>query len=372
MKYCIWIYFVINCCISCTSYRLITNNFPQYGDMNHFPCVEFTSSSNPHPIPFKYYQYNFSHDFQKFLHSHHTTALLLIQNDTIRLEYYAPSVRSGEPLEVFSISKSVVAGVLAIACEEGYISSVKDKLSIYFPQLPEGYEDITLEDLLDMRSGIKTTMYNSAWLYYSNNLNRNLKHTPLSSSPGSTYAYSNTATQWLIAVIEKATGQKFSDYFYRKLWEPLHTEHTGSWSIDSRKHNTVRGFCGLNISLRDLARLGICYLHNGQYEGKQLIPDTWLKETFSPSPDEKLNTDDFIYHMHWRIITPQVEFLAKGLFGQYMYINKAENSIVIRLGSNESTIAWIPFFRQLLNPASASAINKSPYPDFSNAYPNNN
>lgn len=369
MKYFIGICLIIYCCLSCTSYRIFTNNIPHYGDMKCFPYVEFPASSTPNPFPTKYYQYNFSPDFQKFLRTHHTTALLVIQNDTIRLEYYAPTICSGQSLELFSISKSIVASIMSIACEEGYISSVKDKLGDYLSHLPQGYENITLEDLLNMRSGIKTTLYHSAWLYYSSNLKRSLYHISISSCPGNTYSYNNADTQWLIAVIEEATRQKFCNYFYQKLWIPLHTEYAGSWSIDSRKHNTARGFCGLNISLRDLARLGICFLKNGQYEGHQLLPASWLQRTFSPSLEEKSNTDDFIYHMHWRIITPQVEFLAKGLFGQYMYINKAKNSVVIRLGSNESSVAWIPFFRRLLT---SSTLNSFPYPDFSNACPNNN
>ena len=379
MKYYILIFLIINTLASCTTCRLIAYNVPQYGDMEHFPSVLFPASPSASPFPEQYNSGYTTPEFRHFLHSHHTTALLMVQNDTIRLEYYAPTIHPDQQLEVFSVSKSIVAGVLAIAQQEGYIHAMTDKLSDYIPHLPQGYGNISLQNLLDMRSGIKTNLANSAWLYYSSHLNKSLKHLPLESQPGSEYEYSNAVTQWLINVIEKATGQIFSEYFYQKFWQPLHMESPGSWSLDSRKNNTVRGFCGLNLSVRDLARIGNCFLHNGRSEGQQILPADWLQKTFSPPLEEKQNSDDFIYHMHWRIITPNVEFLAKGLFGQYVYINKAENTIVIRLGSQESSVAWIPFFRQLIDYQKTQSAqfretvpNILPYPDLSNVWPNNN
>lgn len=378
VKYYILIFLIINSLMSCTTSRLIAYNVPQAGDMEHFPSVVFPASPAAHPLPALHNPNYATREFEHFLHSHHTTALLMIQNDTIRLEYYAPGIHPDQQLEVFSVSKSIVAGVMAIAQQEGYIHALTDKISDYIPHPPRGYENISLLDLLNMRSGIKTTLYNSAWFYYSSHLNKSLQRLPLESQPGSKYEYSNATTQWLVSIIEKATGQKFSEYFYEKFWKPLHMESPGSWSLDSRQNNTVRGFCGLNLSIKDLVRIGNCYLHNGYSEGQQILPASWLQKTFSPPLDGKQNSDDFIYHMHWRIITPNVEFLAKGLFGQYMYINKAANTVVIRLGTQESSVAWIPFFRQLTDyrqtpPHLRKSIPSTPpYPDLSNVWSNNN
>ncbi len=345
----IFFIFYFSVFIACTPSRILVHNFPESGDRHNFPCVSFSAAETPQSLPVKYDTLYTTATFRKFLRSHHTLAFLVIQNDTIRAEYYAPHHRKKEAIDLFSISKSIVAGVLAIAQQEGYISGLSDKLGDYFTDLPPGFRDISLADLLNMRCGIKESFYTTTKMYYSNDLNKALKQLHLHAPPGQQYEYCNPATQWLVAVIEQTTDMKFSDYFYQKVWLPLRTEYDGSWSLDSRKQSTVRGFCGLNMAPRDLAKFGICYLHNGKYLGQQIIPAGWVENTFFTSPDMIKTPDDFIYNMHWRIITPDEEFLAKGLLGQYMYLNKKTNTVIIRLGTSESNVEWIPFLRQTSN-----------------------
>lgn len=341
----LFIYLILTPC--CTPCRIFTYNLPRTGDQQHFTRIYFPADSTPHFIPSR--PISSPQTLYQFLSMHHTLAFLWIHNDTVRAEYYAPEVSAGQMLDLFSISKSVVAGVLAIACEEGYVTNISDKLEQYIPDLPSAYKGITLVNLLNMRCGINASWYTSTLLYHSNHLNKTLRRIPLRTLPDQEYEYCNAATQWLIAVIEKATGQKFTDYFYQKLWQPLGMEHAGNWSIDSPKYQTARGFCGLSTTLRDLAKLGLCYLHQGYYGGKQILPPTWVNQTFTILPHTGQSEGKFIYNMHWRIITPREEFLAKGLLGQYMYVNKKSNTLIIRLGSKESSVDWIPFFRQLIS-----------------------
>lgn len=350
--------------LSCTPYRMFIYNIPHAGDQQYFPKACFPPSSTPRKLPIKYEALPDS--FSKFLRSHHTLAFLWIQNDTVRLEYYAPQAHPSMALDLFSISKSIVAGMIAIAQEEGYISSLSEKLGDYFSDLPAGYEEITLNDLLNMRSGIKESFLITTKLYYSNHLNAAIRHIPLQYLPGQQYEYSNATTQWLIAVIEKATGTPFENYFYQKIWQPLGMENTGSWTLDSRRHHTVRGFCGLNLCLRDLARIGWCFLHEGNYFGRQIIPEEWIARTFSPPTDMKRTPDHFLYNRHWRIITPNEKFLAKGFLGQYLYIDKKTNTLLIRLGTAESSVDWLTLFEQLTrnitSPEQLVSKQKSQYP----------
>lgn len=338
--------FLLTCC---STYRLITHNFPGSGDQYIFPCVSFPASSSPLPIPTSYSASHFSREFQHFLRTHHTLAFLMIQNDTIRIEYYAPHLSPNQTIDLFSISKSIVASVAGIAYEEGYLSSLSDTLGQYFKNLLPHYPCISIDDLLNMRSGIHNSMYYTTRLYYSHNLSGTLSRIPQHLSPGRTYEYNNAATQWLVALIEEVTQMNFADYFYQKLWLPLGMEDRGNWTIDSRRQKHVRGFCGLNLSARDLGKLGLCYLHNGHYAGQQVIPSTWMDSTFHGSASSQPTPEDPIYHMHWRIFVPDEEVLAKGLLGQYLYLNKKTNTVIIRLGSRESSVEWLPFFRELMD-----------------------
>ncbi len=338
------IFFCFFLLFSCTPCRVLMYNIPQVGDQHLFPKVVFPPSSHPRALPVR--TDSIPSGFYSFLRSHRTLAFLLIRNDTVRLEYYAPHIRPDMTLDLFSISKSIVASVLALACEEGYIGSLSDPLENYFSDLPAGYSQITLNDLLDMRSGIKNSFWKTTQMYYSHNLDRTIRHIPLGLPPGRQYEYSNAATQWLVAIIEKATGKTFQDYFYEKIWRPLHLENEGSWSLDSRTHYKVRGFCGFNLSLRDLGRIGLCYLHGGEYGGDRIIPAGWLSCTFSPPPHSERTPDHFLYHKQWRIITPNEKLLAKGFLGQYLYLDKKHNTVIIRLGTAESSADWLSLFGQ--------------------------
>lgn len=332
----------------CSTYRLITCNFPGSGDQYIFPCVSFPASSSPLPIPTSYSASHFSREFRHFLQKHHTLAFLMIQDDTIRIEYYAPHLSPDQNIDLFSISKSVVASVTGIAYEEGYLSSLSDTLGQYLKNLPPRYNCISIDNLLNMRSGIHNSMYYTIRLYYSHNLPGTLSRIPLHLSPGGTYEYNNAATQWLVTLIEQVTKRHFADYFYQKLWLSLGMEDTGNWTIDSRRQKNIRGFCGLNLSARDLGKLGLCYLHNGYYAGKQIIPSAWLDSTFHCPASVTPTPEDPVYHMHWHIFVPDEEILAKGLLGQYLYLNKKTNTIIIRLGTRESSVEWLPFFRKLM------------------------
>lgn len=347
MKPLFYIFIFLTFTVCCTPCRIFTYNFPRTSDQQHFPRIYFPASSIPHPIPSKHNSTIPS--LNQFLQKHHTLAFLWIHNDTIQAEYYAPHVTTEQTLDLFSISKSVVAAVLAIAWKEGYISDISDKLTYYIPDIPPAYQEISLVNLLNMRCGIEASWYTSTVLYHSSHLDKTLRNIPLLTFPDTRYEYCNAATQWLIPLIEKTTGQKFTDYFYQKLWQPLGMEYPGNWSIDSPKYQTARGFCGLSTSLRDLAKIGLCFLHEGYYGGKEILPPAWIDKTFTLPPASEQSGEESVYNMHWRILTPNEEFLAKGLLGQYLYLNKKDNDLIIRLGSKESSVDWIPFFRQLIS-----------------------
>lgn len=346
MKLFIFVLFVLINFISCIPYRTLNHAQPQIGDCALFPQVVFPASETPYLLPCKIQPTDNKNRLHHFLHKTGSFAFLVIHQDTIINEYYLLPELKQLATDAFSLSKVFVATTVCVALQEGYIGNLEDTLGKYISGLPGSYQNIRIIDLLNMRSGIKTTFRNTAQIYYSNHLNRTSLKAPIISSGGKKYRYSNQSTQLLITLLEKSTQREFTDYFFEKIWEPMQMEHKGYWSLDSKKYHTARGFAGLSLTARDIAKLGLLYLHNGCLNHHRIIPVSWIDYTLSPAEELRI-TPEFYYHLQWKIITPGEEFLAKGLAGQYLYINKRTNTIIVRLGFRNTSTDWPIFFRHL-------------------------
>src|SRR6202008_3206196 len=112
-----------------------------------------------------------------------------------------------------SASKSVISALVGIAIERGHIKSVKEPIVSFFPELLAGEKNavkrqITIEDLLTMRSGLQTTSNRNygAWVLSKNWVRHPLTR-PIVSQPGTIMEYSTGNTHLLSAILTKATGK---------------------------------------------------------------------------------------------------------------------------------------------------------------------
>jgi len=129
-----------------------------------------------------------------------------------------------------------------------------------------------------------------------------------------------------------------------KLWKPLGMEADGSWSLDSRKHRNAKAFCCLNGIARDYARLGRLFLHKGNWNGVQIVPESWMAMTTGELPEGKTHH----YRYQWRILENGA-FFAAGILGQYIYVDPAKNMIIIRNGLRKGDINWVRLFYDISN-----------------------
>lgn len=284
------------------------------------------------------------------LRSNGTSAFMVLdENGIVYEKYYRHS--TDHAFQVFSVSKSFVGIVVGIAIEEGFIRSVEDSVKNYLPSLDPSCSGLRIIDLLDMRTGVDDSFLMTMNLYYSDNLKRTAGRIKMNSKADKGFHYSNWATQQLMFLVEAATGQFFPDYFHRKLWEPLGMEFPGYWSLDSKTNSNVRAFCGLSLAMRDLARFGMLLLGDGQWKGKEIISPSWIHNTLTLSyPDSDRHAcsfSDYPYSLHWRIVREQQILSAIGLFGQFLYIDRENRRIIIRLGNRSGKVDWIQLFRSM-------------------------
>jgi CubicO group peptidase (beta-lactamase class C family) len=295
-----------------------------------------------------------TNNFDSFLEDHKTVAFLIIRNDSILYEKYFKGFSDSSIIPSFSLSKSFVSALVGIAIGEGYIKSTKQPVTDFIPELKQNdprFEKITLEDLLNMRSGIRfnegygSPFADMAKYYYGLNLNKYISKLKIESPSGEKYNYISVNTELLGISVERATGKKLSEYLEEKIWRPLEMEYNASWSIDSKKDEQIKAFCCINARARDFAKFGRLYLNGGKYNGKQIIPGDWVKRSMSVINDSR-DSQNYPYTYQWRVKEDGAIF-AKGVLGQYIYIFPAKNVIIVRLGKKTAGINWAGFMEKL-------------------------
>lgn len=185
-----------------------------------------------------------------------------------------------------SVTKSVVSALVGIALGEGTIESLDQPVVRWFPEYPEldtpDRRRVTLAHALSMTSGFE---WNED-VPYNNPLNDEIRMTrdsqplryalsrPFAVDPGSDFNYNGGLTHVLAAVLVRATKTSLQEYARTKLFEPLGITDV-EWMGDLAGMPAAAS--GLRLRARDVAKFGSLYLHGGKWNGKQVIPASWIE-----------------------------------------------------------------------------------------------
>ncbi|OQX72616.1 MAG: hypothetical protein B6D61_13490 [Bacteroidetes bacterium 4484_249] len=303
-------------------------------------------------VPEKFKENKEWNSFEEFLEKKKTVAFILVRNDTLVYENYFAGYNDTSILTTFSASKAFVSALMGIAIDEGYIYSTAEPIVKYLPELTNpGFDKITIEYLLNMRSGIK---FNEGYFnpfaempkyYYGTNILKYIKKLKVKEEPDKTYDYISVNTILLSLIIERATGTKLNKYLEQKIWQPLGMQYDASWSIDSKKHQTIKANCCINGRAVDFAMFGRLYLNQGNWEGKQIVPEKWVEKSTSIINDSK-DSQGYPYTYQWRVLENGA-FFAKGILGQYIFVFPEKNLIFVRIGKRYGKIDWADLFLEL-------------------------
>jgi CubicO group peptidase (beta-lactamase class C family) len=145
-------------------------------------------------------------------------------------------------------------------------------------------------------------------------------------------------------VLRAATGKRIEQYFADKLWSKLGTESEAIYITASTGEPMVLG--GLNIITRDYARMGKLYRDNGVLNGEQLVPLSWIEDSLNNNESHLKaerradNSVKFGYGYQWWIpLDADQEFLAIGIYGQYIYVNKKLDVVIVKNSADTNFMA---------------------------------
>jgi len=304
-------------------------------------------------------------DFEQFLADTGTQAFLVIQNDTILYENYFNGTSHDTIVTSFSMAKSFDSTLIGIAIAEGYIHSVNDPITNYLPELAQrdpAFANITIRDLLMMSSGIHYAEFpfvngDDAKTYYYHDLrDLALNQTEIDGSPGETFLYNNYHPLLLGLILERATGMPIADYLAQKIWQPIGMEADGSWSLDARGFEKMES--GINGHAIDFAKFGRLLLNQGNWNGSQIVPATWVEDATNPDPsrsgayypDEfyEAYPNGYYKYMWWGMARDDAanDFAARGNYGQIIYVSPHKDLIIVRHGEKDGVESsdWMKLF----------------------------
>ena len=270
----------------------------------------------------------------------------VIYNDTWR------RFKTEDPVNVNSVTKGVMALLTGIAVDKGLIKDVNQKVMDFFPyyEVKRGEKtiyDVTIKHLLTMTAPYKYKSEPWTKICTSDDWTKSTLDF-LGGRNGITgeFKYATLGIQILAGIIENAADEKCIDFANKNLFIPLgipeHVLHGESnkedqfdffmnkgprkneWYSDPK--DTVTAGWGLCATGRDLARLGEMVLHEGAYDGKQIISSEWISEMLTP----RLKLDKMFGYMEYGYLwykpyEDKEVFAAIGDSGNIIYINRENN-----------------------------------------------
>ena len=297
-----------------------------------------------------------THDADAFMQRNDVTGLLVLKGDQIVLEKYAQGNDEHTRWTSFSVAKSLSATLIAAALQDGAIASLQDMVVKYVPELAaSGYDGVTVEQVLNMCSGVRwdetyrnpqsdrRAMFSAQLSLKRGSILQVLRNLPRLHAPGTVFNYSTGESFLQAEIVRAATGMSASDYLSRKIWQPLGMEQDAYWQLDADNGMEIAssGFCAV---LRDYGRFGRFIANGGVIDGQQVLPAGWVDGiTQLPADSILRNVKPYagphaLSYQHQWWLFPQGEhtipghagaFSAIGVFGQYLYINRAADVVAV-------------------------------------------
>lgn len=272
---------------------------------------------------------------------------------------YAPEV----PHMLFSLSKSFTSCAVGFACAEGKLSLDTRLVDLFHDKLSERidpkFETMRIRHLLSMESGhdhwTKDDMLNTPdW-------ERAFFRTTLAYEPGTHFCYNGGASYMLAAAVVHVSGESLCDYLRPRLFTPLGIAPR-LWELSPQGIET--GGWGFNLTTEEIASFAQCLLDGGRRDGRQVIPEEYLRLATSVQSDSSTSNNQpdckagYGFHF-WRC--RHNAFRGDGAFGQYaIAMPEQDMALAITSGARNMYQILDQVWEFLLPGAGESALPPAP------------
>jgi CubicO group peptidase (beta-lactamase class C family) len=265
-------------------------------------------------------------------------SLMVIRHGYVILDAYFYPYDGQTTHDMASVTKSLMTSLIGIADHQGHLDLDQPMLS-FFPDrqianLEIRKEQITVRHLAGMANGMESTgmagneathqamQASGDWVQFA--LDRKMV-----ADPGTQFVYDSPGMHLLSPILQQATGATALDYARQNLFEPLGIQNV-IWLTDPQGYNGGSGDSFLHP--RDAAKIGFLWLHQGKWEGQQIVSREWVQESVTRQLATGMSED---YGYGWWVVTESEVggwYMASGRGGQRIQVLPALDIILVTTG----------------------------------------
>ncbi len=358
-----------------TVFRIMRYGDTNIDDFSHYPGRALQPSGSPYRFqigeqelavpPDVLAEFGGDGDLEKILDSNDSIAFLVIRGDEILYEQYFQGHTSASLSQAFSMSKSFTSALIGMAIDDGLINGIDQPVTDFIPELAaQGFDAVTIHDLLNMMSGTNYVENDNPFgehviFNFTPNLEDEILQIKIERPPGELFRYKTGDNALLGLALDRALGEEtITSFTQRRLWTPLGMEDPGVWTIDHEGDGLEKTWCCLAASARDYAKLGRLYLNGGTWNDNQLLSSDWIVQSTQvgqvpadkwPEDYKEIGWRNYGYQW-WLASTETSDYFALGKDGQFLYVNPADDVIIVRLGWSSGEMfssQWIKLFQAI-------------------------
>jgi CubicO group peptidase (beta-lactamase class C family) len=269
------------------------------------------------------------------------TSLLISRRDSQVVERYWRGATRDRAVNIKSASKTLLSPLVGIAIRDGLLDDVDQPLSELLPDYFERLrarddwdprkEEIRLRHLLTMQTGLESTSFGNygAWVSSADWAWDQLRR-PMVCDPGACHAYSTGTTHLLSVILTRRSGRSLRRYMLDELLAPMGIP-LGEWDRDPQ--GIYLGGNNLPLRPQDLLKLGELFEDRGWFEGRPLVPESWIEESWRPRGTSPWNRHRFGYLWWTETWGGRTARFAWGYGGQFMIVVPELELVVVATSS---------------------------------------
>ncbi|MCC5982287.1 MAG: serine hydrolase [Oceanicaulis sp.] len=320
-----------------------------------------------------------------YLDAARVTGLTVLRDGEVIHQRFFHGADEATRFTSWSVGKSFVASLIAMALDDGLIESLDDPAERYAPEYAGTYYgSVSLRNLLMMSAGID---FNEEYSpdrpsdvrpFFFNAFILGRSPDTLARAfgandkvPGEHFHYASTNTQVLSAVASNVFAGTLAEVVADRIWTPLGMNSDATWLQHVPGNRGVAvGYCCLQATSEDYARFGQLYLQDGVWNGTRLLPEGWVREATRPvSPHHEAGATPAYgprgYGLHfWIPENHDGEYFFAGVYGQYIWVDERRGVVIAQ---NAGDPAWgrlgteaFAVFRAIAETVSPLAVEPEP------------
>lgn len=264
----------------------------------------------------------------------HEHGVMILRHGVVAFESFRDPYAAKTPHIMYSVSKSVTSTAVGFAIEEGFLSLETKVLDIFPEYRPRKRDDrlerLNIHHLLSMQAGKMPNLlanktknewldhfFDAKWIF----------------NPGEGWEYVNENIFLLCAILVRVTGMSVTEFLEPRLWQPLGVP-TPFWETDP--NGVESGGWGLFLSAESLAKFMLCYLNNGEFDGRQVIPRDWASVAVlnhkNLKPGQAPSGEGGYGYCFYRQNSEHKSYRAEGMFSEIGIVFEDYDAVIVTVG----------------------------------------